>query len=97
MTGNPARDCKSVIVTGGSGMIGRATVEYLAASGCDVLAVDVNAAALAGLEKASSSGGRMATPHSLCPERFSWSAPCIPECRDTARSNDRCNRAPPQA
>lgn len=61
MTGNLGRDCRSVIVTGGSGMIGRATVEHLAASGCDVLAVDVNAAALASLEKASSSGGRIST------------------------------------
>lgn len=56
-----AKDCRSVIVTGGSGMIGRATVERLAASGCDVLAVDVNAGALAGLEKESSSGGRIST------------------------------------
>ncbi len=61
MTGNTARDCRSVIVTGGSGMIGRATVERLAASGCDVLAVDVNAVSLAELEKASSSGGRIST------------------------------------
>jgi NAD(P)-dependent dehydrogenase (short-subunit alcohol dehydrogenase family) len=61
MAESTARDCKSVIVTGGSGMIGRATVERLAASGCDVLAVDVNAAALAVLEKASSTGRRIST------------------------------------
>src|ERR1700704_3550837 len=61
MVGNTARDCRSVIVTGGSGMIGRATVEHLAASGCDVLAVDVNAAALAALENTPRSGGRIST------------------------------------
>jgi NAD(P)-dependent dehydrogenase (short-subunit alcohol dehydrogenase family) len=55
------RDCKSVIVTGGSGMIGRATVERLAASGCDVLAVDVNAAALADLEKTPRGAGHVST------------------------------------
>ncbi len=42
-------------------MIGRATVERLAASGCDVLAVDVNAATLAELEKRDRSGGRVST------------------------------------
>jgi NAD(P)-dependent dehydrogenase (short-subunit alcohol dehydrogenase family) len=55
------RDCRSVIVTGGSGMIGRATVEHLAASGCDVLAVDVNAAALAALQNTARSAGRVST------------------------------------
>jgi NAD(P)-dependent dehydrogenase (short-subunit alcohol dehydrogenase family) len=61
MTGVTSRDCKSVIVTGGSGMIGRATVERLAASGCDVLAVDVNPAALAELDTTPRSGGRVST------------------------------------
>jgi NAD(P)-dependent dehydrogenase (short-subunit alcohol dehydrogenase family) len=61
MTGDTTRDCKSVIVTGGGGMIGRATVERLAASGCDVLAVDVNAAALTELAKGDKSRGRVST------------------------------------
>jgi NAD(P)-dependent dehydrogenase (short-subunit alcohol dehydrogenase family) len=61
MTGDTVRDCKSVIVTGASGMIGRATVARLAALGCDVLAVDINAAALTELEKTSGSRGRGST------------------------------------
>ncbi|HEY0184572.1 MAG TPA: SDR family NAD(P)-dependent oxidoreductase [Rhodopila sp.] len=61
MTGNMGRACQSVIVTGGGGMIGRATVERLAAAGCDVLAVDVNAATLAEIEQTSRTGGRVST------------------------------------
>jgi NAD(P)-dependent dehydrogenase (short-subunit alcohol dehydrogenase family) len=61
MEGNTTRDCATAIVTGGGGMIGRATVERLAASGCDVLAVDVNAATLAELEKRDRTGGRVST------------------------------------
>jgi hypothetical protein len=42
-------------------MIGRATGEHLAASRCDVLAVDVKAAALAEMEKRDRTGGRVVT------------------------------------
>jgi NAD(P)-dependent dehydrogenase (short-subunit alcohol dehydrogenase family) len=61
MTGDTTRTCRSVIVTGGGGMIGRATVERLAAAGCDVLAVDLNAATLAELEQTSRTGGKVST------------------------------------
>ena len=58
---NTGRDCRSVIVTGGGGMIGRATVQHLAATGCDVLAVDVNEATLAQVADSPGSRGRIHT------------------------------------
>jgi hypothetical protein len=61
MTGNRERASQSVIVTGGGGIIGRATVERLAASGCDVLAVDVNATTLADIERSVRTGGPVST------------------------------------
>jgi NAD(P)-dependent dehydrogenase (short-subunit alcohol dehydrogenase family) len=61
MSGNVLRDARSVIVTGGSGMMGRATVEHLAAAGCEVLAVDVDKVALDKLASIPRGRGSVAT------------------------------------
>jgi NAD(P)-dependent dehydrogenase (short-subunit alcohol dehydrogenase family) len=55
------RDCRSVVVTGGCGMMGRATVEHLTATGCDVLAVDIDLAGLRALEETPRDRGRVLT------------------------------------